>query len=984
MEDLYLTDNSHTATTATNKTLGGADDFQPWKQSSLRYLSARDLDKFTEFDLSTLQATVTERYAAGGDSLSFELKLRRDDQLDKLALKHKQASTYLLNSLSSSILDRVPANLSDPRKPQTKQLWEWFELQYGAASPSRMAELFRDACEMKTEENVDPGINLARMKKIVENITAAASGMTLESFLAAMKVFFMLKTLPYSFQPTVERLLPVAGVAPDPQTIINTVDNVWRVREREGMEVHKGLVARAEEKKPETRGRERALGPDGKAVLGGDPQAYCTRHECFGHTVQNCRMKAKEDRSQGAWRKGDVKKKKAMVAEKGGKEKAVIVLDAASDGDSDLSCDLAALGSIGPTALAASSVQSTLIVDSGANEHFVKEKSLLTNYRLLPQPRPVQIADGKYIEAIAKGDIRIGRLLIVGAHHVPAMAHNLLSVKRILKNKGWRYNFLGDTAELVGPDGVVHVKAKAIGPELYTVRIAKPLSVSRADKALISWHYRCGHLNTAGVKRLGKDGRLGKGWEKELGDEEACIECLAGKARRKRTGLGTTRATRPFEVISIDLWGPASTIARDGSRYILTSYDDFSHRITTTFLAHKSDASKAVQNLIAWGEKQQEGVVKQVRSDAGGEFLAKSLKDWFAHKGISHVVIPPTDHSQNGRVERAHLTILNDVRTLLASSGLPLSFWAEAARYSAYTRNRTLRVGSDMSPEDIWRGQKVDLKHLLAFGQGAVYRITEHQSKIIPRGRRAVIVGYDDDASFYRLYDPVLRRVVKSRDVDPLDSIGLLIPPSAPPIPLAEPEAPVILEEEDDEDEDDEWGPGEVDAIPPQQEEALGIQPRDARHWQYIVEPRPPPGFQERPVDVVQLNDPAVRYPTRHARAQEMAAGPARHGLLALIAASAVQNVPKTYRQACESAEAELWNKAIGAELGNMEKYQVWVAIPRKDMPKGRRSHWQMGLHQKDRRHIRCTHKTQSSLRRSRFPTSLRKRLLGHMGLSRP
>ncbi len=58
-------------------------------------------------------------------------------------------------------------------------------------------------------------------------------------------------------------------------------------------------------------------------------------------------------------------------------------------------------------------------------------------------------------------------------------------------------------------------------------------------------------------------------------------------------------------------------------------------------------------------------------------------------KGIEHIKVPPDAHTQNGRVERVHLTILNGVRTVLTHSGLGPEFWAEAANYIAYTRNRT-------------------------------------------------------------------------------------------------------------------------------------------------------------------------------------------------------------------------------------------------------------------------------------------------------
>jgi hypothetical protein len=51
---------------------------------------------------------------------------------------------------------------------------------------------------------------------------------------------------------------------------------------------------------------------------------------------------------------------------------------------------------------------------------------------------------------------------------------------------------------------------------------------------------------------------------------------------------------------------------------------------------------------------------------------------------------------QNGRIEQAHLTILDAVRTLLDTS-LPITLWAEAASYSVHVRNRVLMQEPDES-----------------------------------------------------------------------------------------------------------------------------------------------------------------------------------------------------------------------------------------------------------------------------------------------
>jgi hypothetical protein len=47
---------------------------------------------------------------------------------------------------------------------------------------------------------------------------------------------------------------------------------------------------------------------------------------------------------------------------------------------------------------------------------------------------------------------------------------------------------------------------------------------------------------------------------------------------------------------------------------------------------------------------------------------------------------PPDAHAQNGMVERVHLTILDDVHTLLLQSGLPGLYCAETGAYLSYIR----------------------------------------------------------------------------------------------------------------------------------------------------------------------------------------------------------------------------------------------------------------------------------------------------------
>jgi len=58
-------------------------------------------------------------------------------------------------------------------------------------------------------------------------------------------------------------------------------------------------------------------------------------------------------------------------------------------------------------------------------------------------------------------------------------------------------------------------------------------------------------------------------------------------------------------------------------------------------------------------------------------------------------------------------TLLNMARTMLADSGLPQKFWANAVNIAIYTRNFILASRSSfIIPATAWSGQHQDISHL--------------------------------------------------------------------------------------------------------------------------------------------------------------------------------------------------------------------------------------------------------------------------------
>jgi hypothetical protein len=154
-------------------------------------------------------------------------------------------------------------------------------------------------------------------------------------------------------------------------------------------------------------------------------------------------------------------------------------------------------------------------------------------------------------------------------------------------------------------------------------------------------------------------------------------------------------------------------------------------------------------------------------SNQGGEFMSNAFKLWTASKGIELQVTPTAAHNQNARVERMHLTLLNNIRTMLAESKLPKAYWIDALRHSIYSRN-WIPDASGTTPLERFKpdsGKDIDYHHFHAFGTTCVYRVTKPASKLDPRGIAGRIIGYGTGTTGYTILDTTSGKIVVSRDV---------------------------------------------------------------------------------------------------------------------------------------------------------------------------------------------------------------------------
>ena len=159
--------------------------------------------------------------------------------------------------------------------------------------------------------------------------------------------------------------------------------------------------------------------------------------------------------------------------------------------------------------------------------------------------------------------------------------------------------------------------------------------------------------------------------------------------------------------------------------------------------------------------------VKVLRTDNEGEFTSDEFKNYLKKEGIVHQLTIPKCPGQNGVAERFNRTLVEMVRSMLADSKLPKTFWAEALATAIYLRNRSLtKPVEGKTPYEAAYGKKPNVGHLKVFGCSAYsYVPKDERQKLDSKARKCIFLGYPCNRKGYQLYDQSIRRVIHSRHI---------------------------------------------------------------------------------------------------------------------------------------------------------------------------------------------------------------------------
>ncbi|TYK04853.1 copia-type polyprotein [Cucumis melo var. makuwa] len=185
------------------------------------------------------------------------------------------------------------------------------------------------------------------------------------------------------------------------------------------------------------------------------------------------------------------------------------------------------------------------------------------------------------------------------------------------------------------------------------------------------------------------------------------------------------------------------------------------------FVKEKSEVFGMFKRFKALVEKECGYYIKALRSDKGGEFTSNEFKTFCAENGIHRPMTISFTPQQNGVVERKNRTILNMARSMLKCKKMPKEFWAQAVECAAYLSNCSpTRSLWNKTPQQAWTGRNPSIGHLRVFRCMAYAHIpNQKRSKLDDKSEKYVFVGYDASSKYYKLYNPVTKKTIVSRDV---------------------------------------------------------------------------------------------------------------------------------------------------------------------------------------------------------------------------
>ena len=429
------------------------------------------------------------------------------------------------------------------------------------------------------------------------------------------------------------------------------------------------------------------------------------------------------------------------------------------------------------------------VIDSGATNHMCFDKSLFKNISNIDENISVKVGDGSSLPVEGKGDVRINIKLptkrVIKCHlknvlYVPKLAHNLISVSQIAQD-GKEIKFFKNSCKILN-DGRIVAYGNKVDNLYFLKNVTNDATghpkndepeVEVAAKASLMngnlLHRRFCHMNYESMRKMISNDCV-RGLNPNIKiQNDLCESCCDGKNHQTPFPSKTDEDHKYgiLGLIHTDVCGKLTPQSMGGGSYFVTFIDDFSKYCWIYILKQKSDVFHTFKIWKAMVENMYQSKIKVIRSDNGGEYVSKEFENFLQNEGIVHQTSIPKTPQQNGVSERKNRSLIEKVRCMISDSGLPKTFWAEALNTANHVINRSPSAAIDnMTPYEKLNNVKPKVDYFRVFGSECFAHVPkDERSKLDPKSRKCIFIGYSSVKKGYKLYDQQNMKVIFSRDV---------------------------------------------------------------------------------------------------------------------------------------------------------------------------------------------------------------------------
>ena len=599
------------------------------------------------------------------------------------------------------------------------------------------------------------------------------------------------------------------------------------------------------------------------------------------------------------------------------------------------------------------------LFDCGSTSHICTQRDAFIDYFPLHDSTIAGIGPVP-ANAVGKGTVLVN--MSVNGNTIPHRLRDVLYVPDAPNCllSGARFDEGG--GEFIGGNGKCTLKEKSgriVGEGTKTGRLyllnarAQLLGQERTNYAATpklswdQWHRRYGHISISALERLDRENMVnGLLVDQSSITSKSCDACIQAKqARKSYPQEAEHRSQTPGERVMSDVWGPAGKESIGKWKYYISFTDDCTRYVHVLFLKDKSQAFDRIKERVAQIKRHCGKVPKWLRFDNGKELVNEKLRKLAADEGIIIETSAPYSPSQNGVAERFNRTLLELARAMLISKNLPTFLWDEAVAHAAYLRNRVpTRALNGKTPYEAWHGAKPNVSHLREFGCDVwVLDESKNRSKLDPKSKKMILVGFMDGSKSVRYYDARSRSIKVSRNVaftetdEPKELEDFVKIPG------------LQAEGENSEDTPSQTEP-ETQSTPPK----IPSTAPEHLYKQNITPEFPTLRSRTTPIDYRKMDNPQSRLPSLRTTSQSPTITPnvtrptesskaknkipeqanfalekiyekVMDNLQEYSFSASDQNDPKTVEEALGGPDAEKWKEAMETEMGTINKMGTWI-----------------------------------------------------------